>query len=167
MLDLFKMETNITQLRKEAYKLWGIKTKEVVYDMPTFLNYYGKNRFCFKIDFSDGNESWPRSYKLSIPKVDATNKMVNDIYSRVIMPIILYKNYSTVKYTTKAWYDMPSYMHAKLLEITDNPVKKKLNIFQKLYNLFVSDDKKYKEIDIENNVYVVENNKNGLKISIK
>lgn len=113
------MQTNFLELRKEAYRLWGIANHEIVYDYPQ-SPHYNKNGFYFKLDFSKENASWPRTYAVG-RKVEHDEQVY-----RIIVPIIVYKKFNTFSLKTKAWYDMPKYVHDQIVEITkESRIEKK------------------------------------------
>ena len=124
------MNTNIKQLRREAYRIWGINKREVVYDTPQFVIRNNLNSFSFKPDVDEKHNSWPRSYKLSFPdfEEDKVNKIT---VARVIMPIILYKKYSNVDVKIHAWYDMSEAIHNKMATLMKE--KQKLDEIKSIY----------------------------------
>lgn len=162
------MNENIKHLRKEAYKVWGISTKEVIYDIPKHVKRTNKDKFYFKINFSKDYKSWPRAYKLSAPTMNSEGKITGSkTFSRVIVPIILFKNYDGIKFESEAWYDMPEDMHVEMLLLTENSVYRKTNPLKKLSNLFLRGIWKQKEeIPIEKCVFEVSKYNKEFEISI-
>jgi len=108
------MCANIKELRKEAYQLWGLTPKKVIYDFPQAMLRSGKYRFQFKLDYDDANASWPRAYALAIED--------DEPILRSIIPIIFKKEIGDVYFEVKGWYDMPLKLHEQITEIveTDN-----------------------------------------------
>lgn len=131
------MDANLRQLRKEAYKLWGISTKEVVYNTPKLMTKLGKDKFRFRINYSSEFSSWPRAYKLSLPHFEEEKLVSTETYARMIMPIILYKDFEEIQITAHAWYDMPAYLHANIIELVNQTYTRKLTLKQKIANLFL------------------------------
>jgi len=161
------MNENITQLRKDAYKIWGISTKEVIYDEPLHAKRMGYDRFEFKINYSNEHESWPRSYKLSEPEMQEGKLVDSTVSSRIILPIILMKDYGEIKFNAEAWFDMSEDMHTEILLMTEHPRYEKLGFFKKFANLFLTKKSKFKEeINMEDYVYEVKKDSKEYSIAI-
>ena len=125
------MQTNIIELRKEAYKLWGIGNQVVVFDFPNHQRNPG-NEFRFKLDFGLDKASWPRAYAI------AENINMPPAV-RVILPIIMIRQYTTFSLQTKAWYDMPIKVHEQIIRIVnETQIIKPISRLQKFINIFTS-----------------------------
>ena len=105
------MNTNLQELRKEAYRLWGIKPRQVIYNMPSNRSRPAQNNFTFKIDFSDHLKEWPKSYALALPDLE--------VIDRVIVPVKVFNRFGDAEVITPAWYDMPLALNNKIIELLD------------------------------------------------
>jgi len=152
------MNTNISELRKEAYRLWGVDPTRVIYDMPRHASF--GSRFMFKACYDEEVfNSWPRAYVLTLPNLDTV--------SRVLMPVYNVKNDSHVKLVVPAWYDMPAELHQKMVKRVEEgkPVFKRLKWWQRLANKLGS---KYEEVlPVEDYVFeVFRNDRAELSITV-
>jgi hypothetical protein len=121
------MTTNLTELRKEAYRLWGLGNHTVIYDYPQSPRCC-KDGFHFKIDFSEDKASWPRAYAFA-------ERPNQEPSIRVILPIFILKRYNTFQAEVGGWYDMPKRVHDQLLDITNEmKVHRKLPVWQRAWN---------------------------------
>ena len=121
------MSANIPELRKEAYRQWGIGDKKVIYDFPRTTARTKRHEFCFRIDYSDQHQSWPRAYALALPN--------NDLELRVIVPVIIIKEYIHFTIESPVWYDMPGKIHGQLVSYIDNStLTAKLPLWKKVCN---------------------------------
>lgn len=147
------MNTNIKELRKEAYKLWGLGNQKVIFDFPRSPYNYNAQEFKFKLDFSDDKQSWPRAYAISQP-----NEQKSRV--RVIMPIIWLKQYNNFNMEVKIWYDMPEFIHEVILTaLGDLPEYKSLNLIQTIWNKMSIKKFKYTPVPtIEQCVFMVVDN---------
>src|SRR4029078_5826072 len=95
-LNNIMVNTTIKHLRKEAYKMWGLKPRTVVYNMPN-RKLKPKQNFVFKINYAPEFKDWPKSYTLVVPSFGNIE--------RIIMPIFIVEKKLNLTYS--AWYDMP------------------------------------------------------------
>jgi hypothetical protein len=144
---------NILKLRREAYRMWGLKPKQVIYNTPTI---YG---FKFKIDYSDGHESWPKAYTLSKPDGEEIN--------RIIMPILMLNKIKDTQIVIPGWYDMPVEMHKILVNLISKPLYRQLNFNQRFCNVFLPKAKKFKSlIPVEDYVFNVKIKNKTMLVSL-
>lgn len=154
------MMTNLTELRKEAYRLWGIGNHIVIYDYPQSPRFC-KDGFHFKIDFSEDKASWPRAYAFA-ENHDAEPSI------RVILPIVILKQYNTFQTESNAWYDMPKNLHNQLLHITNEiTLRRKLPLIKILCNKIVPQRYRFSDlISIEHYHYVAAQHNGEVLLSI-
>lgn len=140
------MNTNIVDLRKEAYRHWGISPKNVIFNMPISNN----DEFSFKLDCSSELKSWPKSYVISLPYKKTLN--------RIIMPVLVIDKYAGTEVTFPAWYDMPEELNVKIIELLNIPRKRSLSWWKKAINVFLPKKLRYlSEIEAEDYVFKVFN----------
>ena len=121
------MHTNLKDLRKEAYKLWGLGGCKIIYNFPKRMN-YSQSEFFFKFDFSKSHVSWPRTYALAVTQKEPL--------LRVIAPIIMLNRYNRFQIESHAWYDMPMDVHEQIIRISgDADIQRKLPLWKKILNL--------------------------------
>jgi len=154
------MHTNLTELRKEAYRLWGLGNHTVIYDYPQSSRYC-KDGFHFKIDFSEDKASWPRAYAFA----QRTNEEPS---LRVIVPIFILKQYSTFETQAKGWYDMPKHVHEQLVNITNElEVERKLPFRKRVWNKLVLRRYRFSDIaSIEDYCYVASQHNEDILIRV-
>lgn len=142
------MSTNLKELRKEAYRLWGIGNQKVVFDYPIRKKSY--QRFHFKLDYGKDKASWPRAYALSDGYSDISSM-------RVIMPIIMIKRFNDFTIEANGWYDMPRQVHEKIIElINDRIVHRDLPIHKKIWNYLTPINFNYSDVpNIEDYEFIV------------
>ena len=142
------MCTNQKELRKEAYRLWGLRGSKIIYDFPKRMS-YSQSEFFFKFDFSQSNVSWPRAYALAV-----TNEQP---LLRIIAPIIAINRYNKFQIESRAWYDMPLEMHEQIIKIAnDTDVRRKLPMWQRALNLLLPKKRRFQaKVCMENYVYGV------------
>ena len=143
------MQTNITELRREAYRLWGIGRQAVVFDFPDG-KHNPSNEFRFKLDFGEDKASWPRAYAIA--------ENVNSApLVRVILPIIMIRQYATFSLETKAWYDMPIKVHEQIIRlVNETQIVRPISVLWKLANIFLPKKyRKQKQVLVEDYTYVV------------
>ena len=141
------MSINIKKLRDEAYRVWGLNSRKVIFDFPDNNK---KQEFVFKLDYANENSSWHRSYSL-IPNQD------HDPLVRVIIPITVINHYKELSLEKPAWYDIPVELHQQIVaHIESNLLTRPLTRFQRLCNRVLP--KKYQYIEtvkVEDYVFAV------------
>ena len=139
--------TNIAELRREAYKLWGIGNQPVIFNFPDNHRNSG-NEFSFKVDFGLDKASWPRAYAIA-------ENMEEDPAVRIILPIIIVRKYSTFSVETKTWYDMPIYVHEQIIKIiNETKVVRRLSLWGRIVNFFMKNKNKGL-VELEDYIYSV------------
>ena len=122
--------TNIAELRREAYKLWGIGNQTVIFDFPE-IQRNSPNDFRFRLDFGEDKASWPRIYAIAENPQTPPNV-------RVILPIVMMRRYSTFAMETKVWYDMPLRVHEQIIRIFNEArLTRPLPMWRRVLNCFV------------------------------
>lgn len=106
---MINVNANLQQLRSEAYRLWGIKPKQVIYNMPLARSRSTKPNFTFQINYADEFESWPRAYAVALPNLETLD--------RIIVPIKVIKRFDDIEVISPAWYDMPLSLNKRIVDI--------------------------------------------------
>lgn len=126
------MTNNINELRKEAYRLWGINQHRVIYNIDSIKF----SNIIFKLDFSESNVSWPRAYTLAFPN--------SEPMLRVIVPIIKIEQYNKMTVERKLWFDMSFSIHEKLITlVNDSKIERPLKWWQNTVNYVLPDNMRY------------------------
>lgn len=146
------VNSTIKELRKEAYKMWGIQPKSVVYNMPN-NTLKPHQDFVFQINYSDGFEEWPKSYTLMVQNVCNLD--------RIIMPVIIVNRHLDT--SRHAWYDMPQSLNDQIIQLVEgNPIKRKLSLWKHAMNYFLPATLQYREhLRIEEYTFCVTRNENN------
>lgn len=131
------MSINITKLRQQAYKDWGLNTKRVIFDFP---NARSNEEFIFKLDYHQKHASWPRAYSL-LPHKD------HEPLLRVIVPVRVIKNREGVDIERTAFYDIPLELHEQILaHIERNTLTRPLSFWKKIANKILPKQLRYNEL---------------------
>lgn len=151
------MSVNVLELRKSAYRLWGLRPQRVIYDFPDSRRTHNPN-FIFRLDYAEENASWPRAYVMSIGDQPPI--------LRVVSPIVVMESYDALQIDKKAWYDMPYDLHGKIVQMTSkNNIKRPLKLWKKIINYLLPQNKKFTGVvDVENYIFVVSSFNNDLII---
>lgn len=154
------MDTNLQELRKEAYRIWGLKPRQVIYNMQT-----SKNELTFKLDYSPEKQAWPKAYSLSVSTDNQQNEFVVD---RIIFPIKIIRKIGNWETSTDAWYDIPTILSDKIVALVKGPEQqKRTSGFKKLLNRVLPKNMKFNTVvPVEDYIFQVTNNNNELEIEL-
>lgn len=140
------MDTNIVDLRKQAYRHWGISPRNVIFNMPISND----DEFSFKLDCSSELKSWPKSYVISLPHKKTLN--------RIIMPVFVIQKYADTEVTFPAWYDMPEELNVKIIELLKTPHHVTLPWWKRAFNVILPKKLRYlSQMGAEDYVFKVYN----------
>jgi len=144
------MYTNLNELRKEAYSLWGVNYQRVIFNYPT-SRISDTQEFLFKLDFADDKKAWPKAYAVATPN------RPTDL--RIIIPIIVQKQYHQFNLEVSSWYDMPRYLHEQLIKLSvEAKVERELPWWKKTANHFLTKSQRFDQVaPIEDYLYGVYN----------
>ena len=154
------MYIDIADIRREAYRIWGIANHTVIYDFPKSQQ-YSLNGFEFKLDFSSDKESWPRLY------ISAYVPDKSEI--RIIVPIIALKKFSSFVMYSKAWYDMSVDVFNQILKLsTEISVKRveKTSKLKKVLKQFFKESENELDVPVEDYNYKVIYHQNTAIVSV-
>jgi len=142
------MCTNLNQLRKEAYRLWGLGNSRVIHDFPKRPGHLD-HEFFFRFDYGEGNASWPRAYALAVGD--------DEPLLRVLSPIIAIRRYRKFQTETNAWYDLPMPVHERIVELVDNSiVTRRMSFWKRTINRVLPRPFRFTgKVDMEDYVYGV------------
>lgn len=146
------MSTNLKELRKEAYRLWGIGDRKVIYNFPRLPQSSKTKEFHFRLDMGDDKASWPRAYALAA-SMNSTN-----LTMRIIMPVIQVRKFDNFTLEKKAWYDMPMYLHEKIIElVNDCEVRRKPAWFKQIANRILPVTRQYSQevVDVSDYLFSI------------
>jgi hypothetical protein len=152
------MVTNISDLRKEAYRLWGVSPNRVVYNFPK-LKGLSSQEFYFKLDYSKDKAPWPKAYALAVAD--------DQPLMRIIVPVIMTKQYHQFSLKINVWYDMPVELHEQIVRIVgDATIKRPLPKWQRAWNKLVTSNFQFSnQVCVEDYVFAVcQHNANELLI---
>ena len=154
------MCANIKELRKEAYKLWGLGHRNVIYDFPNIRSRDNRFEFRFKMDYADENASWPRAY--------AMGEENSESLFRIIFPIIKIQQIDKYQFERTGWYDAPFKLHSEILQFVENDkFHRSLSFVKRLANIFLP--KKWKftgKVNIKDYIYSVTLHHNELMVRL-
>lgn len=154
------MCANIKELRKEAYRLWGLGHRGVIYDFPSARPGNNRFEFQFKLDYADENASWPRAYAMAIENGESL--------LRVIVPIIKIQKIEEYKFERPGWYDVPFKLHSQILQfVEDDNFCRPLSFGKRLINMLLPKRLRFTgKVHVENYVYSVVLHHNELAIRL-